>query len=324
MEAVPSAGTSLPTTSVYIYPYRLDIGAATSFVGHNFAKYWSAWTSMSTRASKASWHWPAFFLGPIWMGYRRMHAEAFASLTLLAVATIFVTLTANGAGQEGSAALPATILVNLACMVLFGVFANFLYFRRTAISIRTVQETNQILESKGGSSTWPAVAWAIPTLALGLFSDTAFRPPVATLTAAQQNAAYFVPERFRNPHLMRSVFEQTEGDVHAPLDARLINAFYVKYAIDRIKETCGWQPTGLAAVAKGTLDIGEGALLTAHTLGSVQKLFDSEASSAVVGWLQGINGIDTIRQYARGDVDRFLTELSIVQQSSVTPNDGRV
>ena len=107
---------------------------------------------------------------------------------------------------------------------------------------------------------------------------------------------------------MRSVFEQTEGDVHAPLDARLINAFYVKYAIDRIKETCGWQPTGLAAVAKGTLDIGEGALLTAHTLGSVQKLFDGQASSAVVGWLQGINGIDTIRQYARGDVDRFLTD----------------
>ena len=74
MEAVPSAGTSLPTTSVYIHPYRLDIGAATSFVGHNFGKYWSAWTSMSTRASKASWHWPAFLLGPIWMG-EQAHAR---------------------------------------------------------------------------------------------------------------------------------------------------------------------------------------------------------------------------------------------------------
>lgn len=310
MEAVPSEKNPM---SLFVHPYKLNKNAAASFVGPNLDKYWKRWISMAARASKTSWHWPSFFLGPIWMGYRRMHSEAFASIAILAVATLLVAFAARDAEEGASAAIPAYIVANLVCMILFGVFGNFLYLRKTAIAVRTAQETDpanssSLLAARGGRSALPAVAWAVPALALGSVFESAFVPEVQALTAEQQNSAYFVAERFRNPHLMKSVFEHEEGDASVPNEARLINAFYVKYAIDRVKEACGWEPTGFAAVAKGTLDVGEGVLITAHTISSVTELLDGKASAAVIGWLQGINGIDMVKQYARGDIDRFIKD----------------
>ena len=83
-------GTNAYPTTLAVFPYSLEKDDAGAFVGPNTEKYWTRWASMSYRRSRLSWHWPSFFLGPIWLGYRRMHAEAFVVTACISPCQFFL------------------------------------------------------------------------------------------------------------------------------------------------------------------------------------------------------------------------------------------
>lgn len=316
---IPSLEDSSTPDTLLIFPHRLGRKSASDFVGPNFEKYWRRWSAMDYRRSRISWNWPAFFLGPVWLGYRRMHVEALVVLTLQTVAAgIFMFL----AGDE-DAALAVSVVFDFAVQAILSLYANFLYFRRAGLADAAAQKISlgdqREIARYGGTSLPLAMAWSIGSflvveLALSLAgswlpnnsAQTSQGPEVTTPT--QQNDVYFSEARFRNPYLMRSLFEQTDSAATLPVDARLVNAFYVKYGIDRVTQRCGWKPSGVPAIAKGTLDIGEGVILSAHTIKSISEITQGNGTNVMTRWLQGINSFDMIKQYAWGDMDQFLSD----------------
>jgi cell division septation protein DedD len=54
--------------------------ALRTFIGPNAHRYIWSWRSQDSRKSVIGWHFPAFFLGPFWLGYRKLFAWAGAYL----------------------------------------------------------------------------------------------------------------------------------------------------------------------------------------------------------------------------------------------------
>lgn len=132
--------------------------------------------------------------------------------------------------------------------------------------------------------------------------------------------AYFTTVNFKNPVLMEAVFNQKSAesaefagkDTQFVKYARLTNAFYVRHGIDYMKETCGWEPSGISYGVYLGLNAGETAMIGLSGLGMLVQAAESsdlgQAGTHVVSWLQGVSEFGQIRDYARTDAAKILVD----------------
>lgn len=120
------------------------------FVGKNAYYYKMKWAKMKNPASSISWNWPAFFLGPFWLGYRKMYLPIFILVGVYALLDTIDTF--MGYGYNSSA---FTNIVSFGTWVLLGLFGNALYYRHATKKIKNRERTfsdGSELRYMGGTS----------------------------------------------------------------------------------------------------------------------------------------------------------------------------
>ncbi len=124
-----------------------------AFIGRNVSHYlhkFRSFTKEGTPAFKATWHWPAFLISPVWFLYRKLYMWALLSFVLSFIP-----------------------LVSLASKIIWGICANYLYYKHTHRKIEdlkiqhaqsTTDDFTHVLQKKGGVHRW--AAWSIPSVAV--------------------------------------------------------------------------------------------------------------------------------------------------------------
>ncbi|HZF16765.1 MAG TPA: pilin [Steroidobacteraceae bacterium] len=113
--------------------YRAAVGPKGDFYVPKFLRF-------DAGGSKQSWNWPAFFLGVVWMLYRRMWSTAvYLFLISIGLGLIEALIVEPGVGKQMADVIGYGI--NLACMLVVGVIANALYHRRIKLRITSVAQS---------------------------------------------------------------------------------------------------------------------------------------------------------------------------------------
>ena len=143
----------------------------------------------------ATWNWPAFLFNSVWALYRKQYGWFFAFWGIATVASFAQKLGLPWLG----------VVVILTSMVLFGLYANALYYKRTK---RILAEATAVIENplkrieylraKGGVHAWAPWAFtAIPVVGvlaailLPLFQDQT----VAKRSASQEHVTGGAPQK---------------------------------------------------------------------------------------------------------------------------------
>lgn len=131
--------------------------AMQTFVGKNYAFYQKKWQNAAAKKSPMSWNWAAFFLGVIWIVYRKMYLYAGIVIGLLVLDVVV----------ESYFPLPEAIgkAVNWATAALFGWMGNHWYKTHVDKKIKEISATSspeQLIEelTRQGGVNLPA-AWAL-------------------------------------------------------------------------------------------------------------------------------------------------------------------
>lgn len=95
-----------------------------NFVGKNKGYYQRKWAGVNDPSSSVSWNWAAFFLGPFWLGYRKMYRHIFIWFGLFLLLDLFDVLIGNT--YEVSS---INYIVSFVLYLLVGMFGNALYYR---------------------------------------------------------------------------------------------------------------------------------------------------------------------------------------------------
>ncbi len=113
---------------------------------------------------KASWNWPAFFVGGVWALYRKMYGWFFILLGVAFVSSIL----------EEAGAPWLSAIVFFVPWIAFAIFANSFYQnnlrKKIAEAKMTIEDESRLIEYlryKGGVHTW--VVWVfvgIPVLGI--------------------------------------------------------------------------------------------------------------------------------------------------------------
>jgi hypothetical protein len=129
-----------------------------TFVGENYEYYRAKWQkSADNNNNPMSWNWAAFFLGVVWLVYRKMYNYALIFAGFIVLDMII----------ESFFPLPAAIgnMVNLMIALAFGFYGNFLYKLHMANKVNDIVATyppDQVeaeLRAQGGVNA-PA-AWGL-------------------------------------------------------------------------------------------------------------------------------------------------------------------
>lgn len=145
--------------------------------------------------ARATWNWPAFLFNAVWALYRKMYGWFFVFWGVAFVSSIIE--------KAGSPGISALIIV--ASMVLFGLYANAIYYRRAKRTIAEVstavdEPSKRItyLRAKGGVHVWaPWVFISIPAVGilaavlLPLFQDR----PIAKFSQPREDVTGGAPEK---------------------------------------------------------------------------------------------------------------------------------
>ncbi|WP_432738469.1 DUF2628 domain-containing protein [Maridesulfovibrio sp. FT414] len=122
-----------------------------AFMGENAAKYYQRFEKFELLGGgfAATWHWPAFFVGPLWFMYRKMYVWALVSFLFSWVPY---------------AAFPA--------MIASGLCAHYLYYRECRVKILGIKNYADpdrlgiLLQRQGGVNKW-VIAAAVVYLIIG-------------------------------------------------------------------------------------------------------------------------------------------------------------
>lgn len=159
-----------------------------SYLGKNAAYYLTNFKAMQATGRKVSASFAAFFFGPFYFFYRKMWAEGLVLLAIDAILRIPIVLQLMVyAGHPMAVAIPEQPLnillavcstLNIVLMFLQGMFALWLYRRRSAANIRRVLESQPTdpaaaLARAGGVSVAGAVISVIVCLAV-IYAISAF------------------------------------------------------------------------------------------------------------------------------------------------------
>jgi hypothetical protein len=153
------------------------------FIGNNADYYIRIWRANQSGKIFASWNWPAFFLGPTWLLYRKMYQFYLFLLVirwilfplLLLVATLVL---GSREKEEVVEVMGCLVVFNLAVPFVIGIFANSWYQRHADIKIERIlcktsdpAEQELSIKRKGGTGiVLPIVrAVMIPIIITGIF-----------------------------------------------------------------------------------------------------------------------------------------------------------
>lgn len=135
-----------------------DLMAA--FIGNNQAFYLEKWKKL-TPGKVNSWNWPGFFLGFIWLAYRKVNYA-----WILAIGSVIVAFVSDSIFGEN-------YFITVAVSVVCGLQGNFWYKLYTEKNIKELsmtysgEELKKQLSDRGGTSIGNAVAL---TVAVVVFS----------------------------------------------------------------------------------------------------------------------------------------------------------
>ncbi|QNK57448.1 DUF2628 domain-containing protein [Paenibacillus sp. PAMC21692] len=119
------------------------------FVGSNRHYYLEKWHSAASPQKRAGWNWVAFFVGPLWLAYRKMNRQLAIYYAVVIAGFISVSLLRliNLAISSDSSAI--WLMVGLIAVVLavitfimpfiFGMDANKWYYNHSQRHIRRLQ-----------------------------------------------------------------------------------------------------------------------------------------------------------------------------------------
>jgi hypothetical protein len=134
------------------------------FIGQKHEYYLKKWAIAENKKGKQSWNWAAFFLGFLWMTYRKMYAYAFIFIGLLALETII----------EYVFDLPGsfTNAVTIAIAVTFGFQGNSWYKLHTDKKVNEVTAMNNPkqaqfqLSKQGGTNIFSPIGFLVLFIAV--------------------------------------------------------------------------------------------------------------------------------------------------------------
>jgi hypothetical protein len=131
------------------------------FIGDNADRYIRKFREFSVDGrdnAAATWHWPAFFLGFVWMAYGKMYMWALVAFLL-----------ERGLGYFGIFQHP--IAGDLLPRVVYGVTGNYLYYRHAKKTIIELKEQGAsfAIENEGGVNRWLTVDGTTILLLISLF-----------------------------------------------------------------------------------------------------------------------------------------------------------
>lgn len=160
LDAVASAAAKAKRSQIPHGPDSTDPLAL--FVGENYPFYARRWAESDQRfGGKLSWNWAAFFLGPIWLVYRKMYAHCAALLA----ASIVLTALAQALGASVEDILKWQMHAGPAISFLLGLFGNWLYRLHAQRKVRQIIEANGhpeqvrlLLARQGGVNLTTALA----------------------------------------------------------------------------------------------------------------------------------------------------------------------
>ncbi len=148
----PACGAPAP-------PAEPDLHAV--FVGDNYAYYKRRWEAMARGGKLFSFNWPAFWLGFVWLAYRKMYLYAFLYVLFIVVES----------GVEVYLNVPerAGLAITLTIGLVTGGYANYFYrlhADRIIARVRASRSRDAAAEAArcGGTSLLAAIVSVLLTL----------------------------------------------------------------------------------------------------------------------------------------------------------------
>jgi len=295
---------------------------AADLVGENHDWYWVHWREMSIKGSNISFNWVAGLLGPIWLGFRKMHIHA---LTLIAVfSSVHFLLTVLFLGQgvvKGDAIILGFLASGSISFLLMGLFGNYFYRSAVFKTLRvgralhnqTSEQLRTYLRLKGGRNWAGGGAW----LAVGLFSvffSIAVTTQLKTSSgpiAGHTQSTYFVESRFKAPHVMEWLYHSNYKALLNQQDTeKSLTSIYVIKASKRLEQTCGRFLSSSNQAKRKTLD----GIYSLYALGALLK---SKSSQDVGRWFGKLGGIGQIVNMADADIDTFVRDQKTCNSKAV-------
>lgn len=142
--------------------YRAAVGPRGDF-------YVPRFLSFDEGGSKVSWNWPAFFLGILWMLYRRMWSTAgYLFLISIALEIVQGVVLAPQFGKQTSDRIGYATTIG--CMIVVGMFANALYQGRIKRRIAQVSRSGlDDLQAFRALERGPHTSWVFVIMVAVIF-----------------------------------------------------------------------------------------------------------------------------------------------------------
>lgn len=144
------------------------------FVDRRSKFYLQKWRDMDLKKTLLSWNWPAFFLGPSWLAYRKMYSSAFLLFAIDSTLVLSVAILPVSADTQ----LAISIIIWIPIAIAVGLLANHLYRRHVdgrlaVINATKPHETDRAVAVArlGGTSLATALGVAFATLLVSSATD---------------------------------------------------------------------------------------------------------------------------------------------------------
>lgn len=140
----------------------IDASRIAQFVGPKADYYDRKWRELEIKKSAVSWNWAAFFLGPLWLAYRRMYLLASLLIVLMFCSNLALIL------LSADIDIVLGLILGIVQMILLGMFGNALYRKHVTGEVALIESLHQddmaravALARKGGRSLPAAFGFAV-------------------------------------------------------------------------------------------------------------------------------------------------------------------
>ena len=148
-------------------------GSARELIGPRAEYYLARWARIGgPRGPALGFNWPAFFVTPFWMLYRRMYVPFWITGGAVLVLAIVETLIASALGL---ARVPSDVdrVLNIATAATCGVFGSYWYYldvrRKYRKLVAAGDTSSERFRALGGVDwVWPGVALLIVVLSVAI------------------------------------------------------------------------------------------------------------------------------------------------------------
>ncbi|MCA1321477.1 DUF2628 domain-containing protein [Bacillus tianshenii] len=107
---------------------RAKTDALRAYVGKNAEYYINKWQIETGEVKKDSWNWAAFFLGFLWLGYRKMYSVLFALVAVFLVTDVIL----YAIDVDGSLVNSG---IGMGTSVFLGLMGNYFYYMQAEKSV---------------------------------------------------------------------------------------------------------------------------------------------------------------------------------------------